>query len=288
MERILNREINTRLGKYFLSVTRQDLSTVYPGLIRYSLSINSNGQIIATFSTNSYEYSPTVSIKAEHVVLKKADEWERELKSDPEKFFSGHKLSITKSYHVQLTDVVVIQGSPRADGNCSILVDWAIKVIMEMKKTSQVIFPHDLNIHECIGCYQCYNTGICTYDDDMTDAIKAIQHASSIIVCSPVYTNSVPGGLKTFIDRFQAYHAELTISDNSKSKKKKGLILSVAGRKGKQNFSCVTSVLNAFMRNIGFKPVGELLIDEVDKIRDIRNIPELKNRLRTMILENLN
>jgi multimeric flavodoxin WrbA len=176
----------------------------------------------------------------------------------------------------------VIQGSPRADGNCSILAGLAVDALVSSHHTAQVIYPHDMNIHSCIGCYQCYNTGTCTFDDDMTGILRAIRHAPLIIVCTPVYTNSVPGGLKLLIDRCQAYHAEQTLFLQS-AKTKRGLLLSVAGRRGKSNFSCITSVIGAFMRNLGIEPAGELLIDGVDEMRDIRNIPDLKERIRSMV-----
>jgi multimeric flavodoxin WrbA len=97
-----------------------------------------------------------------------------------------------------------------------------------------------------------------------------------------VYTNSVPGDLKLLIDRCQAYHAEQTITGHA-TNGKQGLILSVAGRKGKTHFSCITSVITAFMRNVGISPAGELLIDGVDETRDIRNMKNLKEDVRALI-----
>ena len=52
---------------------------------------------------------------------------------------------------------------------------------------------------------------------------------------------------------------------------KQGQILSVAGRNGKTHFSYITSVITAFMRNIGISPAGELIIDGVGEARDMRN-----------------
>ena len=93
-------------------------------------------------------------------------------------------------------------------GNCSILAGWAVDAAHELGRTAQVIYPHDMDIRCCIGCYQCYNTGSCVFDDDMGSIIDAIRESSLLVVCSPVYTNTVPGGLKLLIDRCQAYHAE--------------------------------------------------------------------------------
>jgi multimeric flavodoxin WrbA len=138
-----------------------------------------------------------------------------------------------------------------------------------------------MEIHSCIGCYQCYNTGSCVFNDDMGDIIDAIRGASLLVICSPVYTNTVPGGLKLLIDRCQAYHAERVLSGGITGQR--GLIFSVAGREGEENFTCITRVISAFLRNLGISPVGEILIDSADAIRDIRTIPGLEHRVRGIV-----
>jgi len=282
MELIYSRGITTRYGSYTLTIEKEDFSPVYPGMIRYTLSFLDGEKIHAVFRTNTYEYSPTVPIRAEKVVFELAQEWEQDLVSDPEGFLKSHAIIPTVIPQSQTTDVVVIQGSPRADGNCSIIAGFVVAAAKESHKTVRVIYPHDLNIHSCIGCYQCYNTGTCTFNDDMGEIINALRHASLIVICSPVYTNSVPGALKLLIDRCQAYHAERTITGQD-SGKKKGLILSVAGRKGRSHFTCVTNVVAPFLRNIGIQPSGELLIDGVDELRDVRKIPGLEQDVKAMV-----
>ena len=80
-----------------------------------------------------------------------------------------------RGHRDRLTDLVIIQGSPRPDGNCGILTGWAADAAQEAGRTAQVIYPHDLDIHCCIGCYQCYNTGTCVFDDDMGSIIDAVR-----------------------------------------------------------------------------------------------------------------
>ncbi len=182
-------------------------------------------------------------------------------------------------------DLVVIQGSPRADGNCGTLAGWAVEAAHTAGRTALVIYPHDLDIHCCIGCYQCYNTGSCVFDDDMTGIINAIRGASLIIACSPVYTNTVTGVLKLVIDRTQAYHAERALHGGRTGQK--GLIFSVAGRKGEDNFTCIIRVVSAFFRNLGIKPAGQVLIDRVDTVRDIRTITGLEKEVKEKVHSNL-
>jgi multimeric flavodoxin WrbA len=104
----------------------------------------------------------------------------------------------------------------------------------------------------------------------MAGIINAVRGARLIIVCSPVYTNTVTAGTKLVIDRMQAYHAERTLAGGPGGQK--GLLFSVAGRKGGDNFTCITKVVKAFFRNCGIEPAGTVLIDGVDAVKDIRTI----------------
>jgi multimeric flavodoxin WrbA len=278
-------EIDTGKGRYMLNRYREDFSALYPGMFRYTVTVMEGEQVIAVFRTNSFEYSPLVPLSAENISIQTADEWEHEIRNNPMDFILNHRQVVPELPVVTTSDLVVIQGSPRGDGNCSILAGWAVDAAHELGRTAQVIFPHDMDIRCCIGCYQCYNTGSCIFDDDMVSIIGTLRDASLLVVCSPVYTNTVPGGLKLVIDRCQAYHAERVLSGGRKGQK--GLILSVAGRKGEENFTCITRVISAFLRNLGIEPVGEILVDRVDAIRDIRTIPGMEHNVKRTVKQHL-
>jgi multimeric flavodoxin WrbA len=278
--------INSGRDQYVLTLDSEDFSFLYPGLIRYTLTLSAGEKTISVFRTNSYEYSPLVPLTAENVAERTADEWEQEIQNNPMDFILKHGQQLLQPVVPSDIDLVVIQGSPRADGNCSILAGWAVEAAHELGRQSRVIYPHDMDIRCCIGCYQCYNTGSCVFDDDMSSIIDDIRSASLLVVCSPVYTNTVPAGLKLLIDRCQAYHAERVLSGGRTGQH--GLVFSVAGRKGEVNFTCVTRVITAFLRNLGITPKGEILIDSIDAVRDIRLIPGLEQTVREKVRQGLN
>ena len=284
-ERIRRIEINAGNERYILTLDSEDFSGLYPGMVRYSLTVTAGDGIVSVFRTNSFEYSPLVPLAAETVAEKTADEWEREIRNNPMDFILNHRQQVLKRPAAISSDLVVIQGSPRALGNCSILAGWAVDAAHELGRTAQVIYPHDMDIRCCIGCYQCYNTGTCVFDDDMGSIIDAIRESSLLVVCSPVYTNTVPGGLKLIIDRCQAYHAERTLSGGRTGQH--GLIFSVAGRKGEENFTCITRVISAFFRNLGITPGGKILIDRIDSVKDIRTIPGMEDAVRKKVTQYL-
>jgi len=280
-ERVRSVEINAGKERYILMLDSEDFSALYPGMIRYTLTAKEGERIISVFRTNSFEYSPLVALAAQAIAEQTADAWEREIRNNPLDFILSHRQQELTRRKAPKSDLVILQGSPRALGNCSILAGWAVEAAHELGRTAQVIYPHDLDIRCCIGCYQCYNTGTCVFDDDMGSIIGAIREASLLVVCAPVYTNTVPGGLKLLIDRCQAYHAERILAGGRTGQK--GLIFSVAGRKGEENFACVTQVLSVFLRNLGIRPAGEILIDRIDSIRDIRTIHGLEDSVRKKV-----
>jgi len=272
-------------GEFFLTLDREDFSALYPGMVRYVLAVREGDRLRALFRTNTFEYSPLSPLAAETAAQKKAALWEQGLATDPAALFRNYPAEPARKPQGPGTDLVIIQGSPRPDGNCGILTGWAFEAAKDAGRTSRVIYPHDLDIHCCIGCYQCYNTGTCVFDDDMGGIIDAVRSARLLIVCSPVYTNTVPAGLKLVIDRMQAYHAERTLSNGRSGQK--GVLFSVAGRKGHDNFSCVTKVITAFFQNLGIEPAGQVLIDSVDAIRDIRELPGREDETKRLVLAGL-
>ncbi|HOW34534.1 MAG TPA: flavodoxin family protein, partial [Methanoregulaceae archaeon] len=49
---------------------------------------------------------------------------------------------------------------------------------------------------------------------------------------------------------------------------------------GQENFSCITRVIDAFLKNIHIKPVRSVFFDDLDRIGDIRNIPYAEEKVR--------
>ncbi|MDD1706511.1 MAG: flavodoxin family protein [Methanoregulaceae archaeon] len=282
-DKILQRkEIKTPDRTYILLITERYLGAHYPGMTIYTLRIVSEENVIALFRTNTYEYPPSSPISALGVLEAKSDEWTRELLSDPSEFQIWHESREIRSFAVSSTpEVLILQGSPRPAGNCSVTAGWARALAERAGRTAGVVYLDDLTIRACIGCYQCYNTGTCIFNDDMAGIIRAISGARVVIICSPVYTNTVPGSLKIVFDRCQAYHAWQVLNGHSPGKK--GLLISVAGRKGKKNFTCVTRVVDAFMENIHIRPSGSVLIDDLDRIKDIRNVTGAEQKINKAV-----
>ncbi|MDD1666953.1 MAG: flavodoxin family protein [Methanomicrobiales archaeon] len=278
---LLSKEIRAGGKLYTLSIVMEDLSRLYPGMARYTLRLEAGGETLGLFRTNTFEYSPTVPLDAEQVARDRARQWEKALMKDPAGFITSLAGSREAARPGEDTGTLIIQGSPRPDGNCSILAGWAAEEATRLRGRPRVVYLDDLSIRPCIGCYQCYNSGTCTFDDDMTGLIRSLRSASLLVICTPVYTNTVPGALKIFIDRCQAYHAERNLFPAEKPQK--GILLGVAGRTGKENFDCVKRVVVPFLRNLGIGLAGEILLDGMDRVRDLRTVPGLREEVARLV-----
>jgi multimeric flavodoxin WrbA len=106
-----------------------------------------------------------------------------------------------------------------------------------------------------------------------------------VVLCTPVYTMTVPAGLKLLMDRCQAYHAKRLLTGDTGSRN--GLLLSVAGRRGMDNFTGVQSTVHAFMRNLGIHPVEDVLVDGLDTIQDIRKVLGVREKVRDAVAKSL-
>ena len=278
---IRSRTISTALGEVTVRILCEDFSPLYPGMKRYLVEAAGKEGVIAAFRTNTYEYSPGVPLTAEKAAISHADDWEAYLAEDAAGF-AGHHAPHTH-YPVPeplRTDVVVIQGSPRPDGNCGIIAGWVAEAVKAWERSVQVLYLDDLILHPCIGCYRCFNDGVCTFEDDMEAIYDALEHASLLVVCSPVYTNTVPAGLKAVMDRCQALHARRTIAGRRPTKKdRRGLFFSVAGRVGDENFAAILPVAEAFFSLAGYPLAGTACFGGMDHVPGIHAVPGARERV---------
>lgn len=280
-DRVQKVEIVTSDETFLLTYEREYLTDIYPGMIRYSVRVTRGTETIALFRTNSYEYQPLVPLDPERSACKVAKEWEMALRSNPIEFTYHHTITKPRAIQPGNEHVVIIMGSPRLEGNCSLLARWCNDGIKKEKIPVKTIYPDELQIHPCIGCYQCYNDGQCVFDDDMDEVIGALRGCQLLVICVPVYTNSPPAATKALIDRCQAYHAFRALTGDTHAAV--GIILAVAGRKGLDNFTCLQKILNSFMKNIGIVPVGEIMVDGLDEIRDLRKIPTIQGDINGIV-----
>jgi multimeric flavodoxin WrbA len=269
------RVVQTPQGEVTITLVCGDLTHLYPGMERYGVRVtDAMERTVTEFHTNTYEYTPALGLDAESAAVRQANEWADEFSHHPadmmEYFSRLHPRCLPAA---EAADVVVIQGSPRPDGNSGQIAGWIAAETARLGGTVQVIYPDDLDIHPCIGCYQCYNTGFCTFADDMEEVFALVQRCRVLAVCAPVYSCSVPGALKVLIDRFQAYHAHRNLVGEDNKNPQTGLFFGVCGREGDANFKPLREIATAFFATAGIPFTGSAWADGMDQRQDIRQVP---------------
>ena len=99
--------------------------------------------------------------------------------------------------------IVAINGSPRKNGNTALLLD-AVRQEVEAAGVEFQVFQPGANVHPCMACYNCLDTGSlrCVRNDDgVNDIISACVEADGILLASPVYHSGMSGSMKCVVDR---------------------------------------------------------------------------------------
>jgi len=106
------------------------------------------------------------------------------------------------------SNVLIVNGSPRKNGNCHYLIESLVKGIKENGGISDIINLQKLKISPCDACESCQKNKLkgCIKNDDMTDLYPKIKNSSSIVFASPTYWFNISAQTKLFIDRLYAIH----------------------------------------------------------------------------------
>jgi len=99
-------------------------------------------------------------------------------------------------------NIVVLSGSPRKEGNTSILAASFIDGARSVGKNVKVFNTTEMKIGGCLGCKHCFESkGICIQKDDMPIVLEALKTADALVLASPVYYFDMTAQLKLAIDR---------------------------------------------------------------------------------------
>lgn len=100
-----------------------------------------------------------------------------------------------------MPDVVLISGSPRANGNTEYVLEVCKKAVEEKGLTAKVISLRGKEIHGCIACGRCAELGKCSLKDDLNDMLEDIKEADGFIIGAPVYFGTARGDVMNLLQR---------------------------------------------------------------------------------------
>ena len=97
--------------------------------------------------------------------------------------------------------VLILNGSPRVEGNTSIAVQEMVKVFEAEGVEVEVMQIGNKAIRGCIACGSCSKNGKCVFDDAVNEAAQKFEKADGLVVASPVYYASANATLIACLDR---------------------------------------------------------------------------------------
>lgn len=177
--------------------------------------------------------------------------------------------------------VLGILGSPRQGGNTELLLSEALRGAAAAGARTTLLKIANLDIAGCSECNDCYKTGECSIQDEMTEVYEAIERADRVLVASPIFFMGLPAQMKAVIDRCQAYWAlkyklKLPLSRPGEAPERYGAYIGVGGTSGPRLFDGVILTLKYFFDAIAVEPLPEsyLLVRGVDDQGVILGRPE--------------
>ncbi len=174
--------------------------------------------------------------------------------------------------------VLILNGSPRAQGCTAAALDEMIKVFAEEGIETELIQVGNKTIRGCAACGYCFEHGRCVFDDLVNETAQKFEAADGLVVGSPVYYSSPNGTIISFLDRL--FHS------TSFSKHMKVGAAVVSARRGGNTASF--DVLNKYFSISGMPIATSTYWNQVhgftaeDVRKDLEGLQTMRNLARNM------
>lgn len=168
--------------------------------------------------------------------------------------------------------IVVLNGSPRANGNTSALLDAFTKGAEEAGHSVAAFFLQGMRIGGCLGCLAGGKDpgSPCVQKDDMDRIYPAYREADVVVLGSPLYYWAVSGQLKCAFDRLFAV-AECD-PEYRNPVKDCVLVMAAEGNGYEETVYWYERVLG----HLGWRDRGRVLAGGVMQVGDIAGRPEIE------------
>lgn len=97
--------------------------------------------------------------------------------------------------------VLMINGSPRAEGNTYVALREMEKIFKEKGIETEILQVGNKAVRGCIACGSCAKNGKCVFDDAVNEAAPKFAECDGLVIASPVYYASANATLIAFLDR---------------------------------------------------------------------------------------
>jgi multimeric flavodoxin WrbA len=167
--------------------------------------------------------------------------------------------------------IIILNGSPRKNGNTSALIEELTKGAQEAGHTVTTFFLDSMEIHGCKGCFGGgKNTDSpCVQKDDMDKIYPVYKEADIVVLASPLYYWNLSGQLRTAFDRL---FAVAECDPNYRNPQKDAILLMSAEGYG---FDDAVRYYKSLMKHLHWRDLGQILAGGVMAVGDIKGKPAL-------------
>lgn len=168
-------------------------------------------------------------------------------------------------------NIVILNGSPRPNGNTSALTAAFAR---GAKEAGNKVTEFQLSAMKINGCVGCWRGGKdlehpCSQRDDMDKIYPLYEEADVVVLASPLYFWSISGFLKNAFDRLFAIAER---DPNYRNPKKDSILIMAAEGAG---FEESEYWYDRLEKHIGWKSIGKILCGYVTQPGDIEGNPDL-------------
>lgn len=148
--------------------------------------------------------------------------------------------------------ILVLTGSPRENGNSSIL---AAQFIRGAREAGHEVTRFDAalkNIHPCVACNSCGMNGPCVFDDDFAFVREHIIPADLVAFVTPMYYFGISAQLKAVIDRFYAINGSIHTP-------KQAVLMMTYANNSKRNERPILTHYEVLLEYLGWTDAGRII-----------------------------
>jgi multimeric flavodoxin WrbA len=182
--------------------------------------------------------------------------------------------------------ILAIYGSPRRQGNTTLLLNQAVQGALDAGAQVEKVVLRDLKMSPCLEIYGCKETGRCVIQDDFQGVSNQLLACHGLMLASPIFFYTVSAHTKILMDRCQSLWIKKYWVDKiplgQRDLKRKGLFISVGATRGKRLFEGTLLSLRYFFDILDAELWKALLYRELDFEGDVLKHPEyLQEAYRT-------
>jgi len=103
-----------------------------------------------------------------------------------------------------MKEIVIVNGSPRLDGNTSTLLNAVARGAEDGGAAVTFYTLFKMKFMACQGCFYCRVNDDCVIKDGLHELLQRIKTAHGVVVGSPIYMMQMTGPVKNMYDRLFA------------------------------------------------------------------------------------